>query len=285
MTLLPEIDSTGLEFPIWSLDGKYIVATYNIMPMPDFCFRCPEPRSEMILIEPETWNTSTILVQDSFNVQLTALAWSPDSKDVAIYYWDNAHENGVYTLTIENPKPQFLMKHGVLSHDWKKVVLSDSDSSIKIISLETGGEQEVTLPNANSFRIHSWSPNDQQLALIQRKNETDRFENIFLMDLNSGKLTQLTDDESYFKYSAEFSPNGNIIAYIKWRYTADVIEHIVHISRLDKSCEWEIPVANIDYFTWSPDGKKMFLIGTDGAYIADLEEVFGSNFVSVVGCP
>jgi hypothetical protein len=103
--------------------------------------------------------------------------------------------------------------------------------------------------------------------------------------LSSGSFAQFTDDNRYFKDSAKISPNGKLVAYRMWRFGEKEIEEKLLISRLDRTCNWTIPLGNIDYFAWSPDSQNMFLSGTDGVYMAELQVLFGSGIVSGNHCP
>lgn len=284
MTFLPDISPTGLESPIWSPDGTKIVASYNIMPMADFCFGCPTPRSDVVLIDPETGKSSILLQQDGFNVDLHPLAWSQDSRSIALYFWDNEHGHGIFTITVEKPNPRYFIQNGSLSPDWEKISLSDSDV-LRIITIKTNETHTIKLPEIGNWSNGSWSLDENLLVVTYRKNKDDRFENIYLLNVSSGSVDQFSNDNMYFKNSPSISPNGNLIAYTAWRFTNTDIESKVFISRIDRTCNWTLPINHVNYFTWSPESNKVFLTTTGGAYIADLEKIFGKNIVEEDGCP
>jgi Tol biopolymer transport system component len=280
---LKEIDNTGFQFPIWSPDGTTIVASYVIEASPDFIGSFgPKPRHDVVLINPETWETSIFIRENAGN--LMAEAWSPDSKSFAMFWSDGPDGNGIYLFEVDNTKSTYYSKSGALSPDLEKIAVFE-DPYIKITDVQTLDVQEFKVPVNGEWGVYAWSSDMQQITLIYRGNEKDRFENIYLLELNSGNFLQFTNESSFFKHSPTFSPSGQLIAYIIWRFTENDIENKLLISRLDQSCEWTIPVDNIDYFAWSPDSQRMFLSGNDGVYVADLDALFGSGFSNGNHCP
>ena len=280
ISLLNRIDQTGLQYPIWSPDGTTIIASYEIDPMPDFLG--PRPRHDIVFIDPERWDISKTVSESQSNID--AEAWSPDSTSVEMYFSDGPVGNGIYTLRVDNIKPIYLSKAGKLSPDWEKIV-EVSDSYIKITNIVSNTVANFKVPMGGTWYISAWSPDMNQITLVHRNHEDDRYDDIYLFDVNSGIFSQFTNDNIYSKSSPIISPNGQLIAYVKSRYAGNTFEYKLIISRLDRSCELTLPLDNISSFAWSPDGQKMFLIGTDGVYLADLKTLFGSNFINGDGCP
>ncbi|MBI5352388.1 MAG: PD40 domain-containing protein [Chloroflexi bacterium] len=282
ISLLNGIDPAGFQSPIWSPDGKKIIASYVIESMPDIAgLFGTEPRHEIILIDPKTGDASLFLRVSSGNLE--AEAWSPDSQSFAMFWSDGPDGNGVYAFRVDDVEPIFLSKYGGMSPDWKKVAAINS-SYLEISDINSQNDQTFKTPANGFWNVSAWSPDMKQLTLIYRELEEDRFENIYLFDLDSGSFAQFTRNNKYFINSAAISPNGKLIAYIIWRFTENDIENKLLISRLDHSCEWTMPLNNINYFAWSPDSQRMLISG-DGVYIADLNIIFGSDLSKGNYCP
>ncbi len=282
VSLLKGIDPAGLQSPIWSPNGRKILASYVIEGMPDIAgVFAHQPRHDIILVDPESGNVSQFQSVNSGN--LVAEAWSPDSQSFAMFWSDGPDGNGIYRFTTDRAKPTYLSKYWGMSPDWKKNVAING-TSIEISEIGTLNVTTFKLPAEGNWSVSAWSQDTKFLTLVNREHEGDRFETIYLFDTNSGSFTQFTHDSIYFKESAVISPNDKFVAYIIWRFTEGEIENKMLISRFDQSCAWTIPVDPIHYFAWSPDSQRLFLIG-DGVYLADLRALFGDDFVNDVHCP
>jgi Tol biopolymer transport system component len=257
-----------------------IAVSYVVEPIPEpFSFFPPEPRHDIVIIDSATWSVSLPIHKEA-----EAVAWSSDSKSLALYWFNGPDGSGIYTTEVNYMAPAYLSQIGVLSPDFGKIALFE-DPFVKITSIQSQDVREFMVPSSGRWYIYSWSPDMNQLALVYREREEDRFENIYILDLNSGSFSQFTNDDKYFKNSLSFSPDGKLIAYITRRFTENDIEKKLLISKLDQSCEWNVPVDNVDYFAWSPDGEKMFLSSNDGVYLADLNIIFDSGFPNGNHCP
>ena len=282
ISLLKGINPVGLQYPIWSPDGTRIVLSYIIEPMGDpFNFFPPEPRHDIFIIDTENWVAHLFLHADW---GLKTEAWSRDGKSFAMLL-DGTNGNGIYTFNLGDYRTVYLSsKAGTLSPDCGKIAESD-DKYISITDVHTQSAVNFKVPTNGSWYISSWSPDMKQLTLIHRNHEDDRFDYIYLFDVNSGIFSQFTNDNNYYKESPIISPNGQMIAYIIWRFTENSVENKIMISRLDRSCEWSMPLDDVEYFTWSPDSQRLFILGMDGAYIAGLKTLFGSGFINGTHCP
>jgi Tol biopolymer transport system component len=242
-----------------------------------FNFFPPEPRHDIFIIDTENWVAHLFLHSD-WGVMTEA--WSRDGKSFAMSF-DGTNGNGIYTFNLGDYRKTYLSKAGRLSPDWEEIAESD-DTYISITDVHSQNVMNFKVPTDGTWYISAWSPDMKQLTLVHRNHEEDRYDDVYLFDVNSCSFSQFTKNNSYFKYTPIISPNGQWIAYVIYSYSA---KSKIIISRLDRSCEWSVPLDNVDYFTWSPDSQRLFILGWNGAYIADLKTLFGSGFINGNHCP
>lgn len=115
------------------------------------------------------------------------------------------------------------------------------------------------------------SPDGSQIAFASQRNN---FWDIYILDLSSGGIIQVTNDENY-NGRPSWSPDGQWLAYEKYGEDNNLE---IYIRPVDNSLE-EILLtahASTDYApAWSPDGRKIaFASNRSGAHdiwIADLD--------------
>lgn len=281
--LLPGIDPAGLQAPIWSPDGKSVAAAYVILPMPDLMgFFGPESRHDIVTIDTETWET-TILVSGKGGY-ITAGHWLPDNKSFTMLWPEGPQGTAIYLFETGSPKTSYFSEWGILSPNLEAIAIFD-EPYVTITEIHTGKVSEFKAPIDGTWEVDHWSPDMNSIALLYREHEQDGFNNIYLLELNSGKFSQFTTDQNYIKGRPLISPDGQLLAYTIWRFVESEIEEKFIISNLDLSCEWTLPIDDVNDFAWSPDSQKMFLIGDKGVYLADLNTIFGSDFSNRNDCP
>ncbi len=185
----------------------------------------------------------------------------------------------MYRFDVGTTQTIHLAEPGILSPDEARlaVIAGPHIPYVRIVDLRTQNVREYLPPVNGDWRIAAWSPDMKYLTMVRLERELGelRFGNVYLLDVNSGDFSQFTHEGNIVTHSPTIAPNGELIAY----FASTLV-----ISRLDHGCEWTVPMADVYDFSWSPDSKKMFLIASDGAYLADLETLFGASFSSGEGC-
>jgi Tol biopolymer transport system component len=163
----------------------------------------------------------------------------------------------------------------------------------------------------------SWSPDGETLAFSRKGNRKQgtRGGDIWTLSVKDGSLTQITDDPA-IEFGPKWSPDGKSMVYAMrrnrlsfWLVSAEggtprkiiepggrcipfwspdgkwilyTLEGRIHLYRPDDSTELEILPPNEvvgDFFSWSPDGKKMLFYRPSYGY------EYGLKVVSAFGGP
>jgi hypothetical protein len=138
---------------------------------------------------------------------------------------------------------------------------------------------EIHFPELGQILTVSWSPNGRSLALSALMGG---FTNLYLYDLASGSLRQLTDD-AYADLQPSWSPDGHEIAFATERYSTDLSALTFGPSRLaliDVQSGAVRPVTMpLDALShinpqWASDGRSLYFVadaaGTRNVFRADL---------------
>jgi Tol biopolymer transport system component len=281
--LLKGIDPSGLRAPIWSPDGKRIAAAYAIDSMSGLiAFFGPESRHDIVIIDTETWELSVLVSGDGGYI--AAGTWWPDSKSFTMLWPGGPEGTGIYLFEVDSATPTYFSEWGILSPNLEKTAIFD-EPYITVTDLHTKNLEEFKVPVSGRWDVYSWSPDMKQLTLSHQEHEKQGFTDIYLLELSSGKFSQFTNDKNYIKGSPIMSPDRQFLAYTMLRFVGNKIKEKLIISKLDQSCEWAIPIDDIGEFAWSPDSQRMFLIGDEGVYLADLNTIFGNDFSNGNDCP
>jgi len=179
----------------------------------------------------------------------------------------------------------FFESVGSWSPDSKKfayVVVSKGKNKLAIINVERPRKPAIIeFPGIPAFNNPSWSPDGSQILFTGQRNGKS---NLYLYHLESGRITQLTDD--YYSYvHATWSPDGNRIVFATDRKqpgdNSKDINYNFNLAYLDVKHPGKITIIpafkgadNVNP-VFSPDGKSIyFLSNSDGLrnlYEYDLE--------------
>lgn len=117
--------------------------------------------------------------------------------------------NGVGTATQLTKDASVLRGKAFPSPDGKWIAHFDKDRRLYLLNLASGEDKEIDRSRVDAYGEISWSPDSRRIAF--NKSAENLFETLHLIDIATGKKTQLTSDR-YDARDPAFSPDG------KWLY-------------------------------------------------------------------
>ncbi len=113
----------------------------------------------------------------------------------------------------------------------------------------------------------AWSPDSTQIALVMNPDAVPAVgtnNDIFLLKLQDGSMTNLTEANQASDSNPVFSPDGRLLAYraqLRAGFEADR-QHLMVLdlesgTRRDLTAEWSLSVGEI---AWAPDGNSIFAL-------------------------
>jgi len=160
---------------------------------------------------------------------------------------------------------------------------ADGTSKIFAVGSDGTGLQPLTPgPHDGSFSFGA-SPTAGRLAYVSTTTEGGR--DIFLLDLGSGRITQLTNTPTLYKEGVAFSPDGKQIAFT--RIDPGQLEGIFVMNADGTGVTRLSQGGHYDFLPrWSPDGKRIgFTSGRDGSFGVYTMAPDGSDVVDLSQTP
>jgi Tol biopolymer transport system component len=145
---------------------------------------------------------------------------------------------------------------GESATDWRpdpnRDDLSERTANVYVYDLESGESQELIPPDeAYQDYAGDWHPDGSQVVIYSDRSENKMF-NLYLVDLESSELTQLTDFDSNAS-RVSFDPSGRYLLYNRRIVDSSSIQF--EVRAFDLEDESEISVAVGVTPNWSPDGN------------------------------
>lgn len=168
-----------------------------------------------------------------------SVSWSPDSKSL-IYTSERDGKFNIYKTTIarEGDEPNFanatLIKEEAmfkpdghertmaeLSPDGKKLAFILDRTKLAVMDMESGKVKELTDGSTHRQRGggfgYTWSPDSKWIALEIVDRMHDPYYDIAIINVDSGKMTNLTNS-GYFDESPRWAMDGNALIFASERY-------------------------------------------------------------------
>ncbi|HAF71383.1 MAG: Acylamino-acid-releasing enzyme [Acetothermia bacterium 64_32] len=192
------------------------------------------------------------------------------------------------------PGPHRLTFRGDVAHpswspDGEKLLFvskaPNGESGLWCLPVETGGEAALLTSLPGEIRSPKWSPDGKIVIFIgsvEKKEDTDvkvirsipiwlngkgyvynRYDHLFLLDLKSGQVRQLTEGPLDVAV-AEWSPDGRRIALATTERGLTPMFQEVCILDLELGKPTTIlpPRMNVSHLLWEPDGEGLLLLAS-----------------------
>ena len=271
----------GLHNPIWSPDGKMVLATNST--------NVHSWTSEIFVVDLSTEKIQSIVKTDYGNLE--GLSWSPDGSQIAFSSvrggdWPEA----IWLVDIDGTKAkQYLVEgyNAAWSPDGDSIAilstsLEDGNETrvISILNLKTKYKKVVSSLTGKYTTATdlAWSTDGKKLVFSFGKQNVDvspRFPNvdIYVLDISTGETTIITNEGVNF--GPKISPDGDLITFI--RNTAGDLDFKIMISYKDGRCNQQI-ITKAYSADWSPDGKQLAFDYAGNLYTLDLVTILGKDF-------
>lgn len=178
---------------------------------------------------------------------------------------------------------QFIKSAGSWDFEGRRFVfgaVSKGDPVLSILEIPSGDKiREIKFKELGEILNPSWSPDGQSIVFSALDGG---FSNLFLYDLETEKLTKLTDDAFADLYPV-WSPDGSRIAFSTDRFSTDLaLMDIGHLELAVMDMETR-EIEKLPSFSgakninpqWSPDSKELYFIsdrnGISNLYTLDLQ--------------
>jgi hypothetical protein len=163
---------------------------------------------------------------------------------------------------------RFMNASGSWSPDAEKfafVVFKNGDNAVAILDVESGKVQTIKIAEMDAIKYLAWSPNGEAIAI---SGTSGGIGNLYLLDISSEQVVQLTDDK-HAEIQPAWSPDGQTLAVATDR-GPDTNFRLHTFSKMKiglfdvESREWRIlsigdKVKHINPH-FSPDGNNLYFI-------------------------
>jgi len=206
-------------------------------------------------------STGTVIITGVF-------APFPQANGKIVFYQDSLGYRDIYIMNPDASEktkltntPQMAKKYPRLSPNKQKIVYSREDQSVyRLFIMDVDGSNNYELDFLPGYNMASadWAPSGEQLVVPAKNNDDCE---IYIFDLNSGSVTQLTNN-TYDDWVPKWSPDGNWIAY-QSNETGVFKIILMHPDGTGKHVFMPNSGLEEKFPQFSPDGNKIVFYGRD----------------------
>jgi len=217
------------------------------------------PTVDIYVVQPD--GQSLVAVAKGIDIPWDGPHWSPAGDELALC----AFSGELQVLGIENPVPRTLYDGRCFGVTWapdgRRIAFYAPFhmglSDVWVVDRDGTGLRNLTESGRGFYVGASWSPDSSQIAFVSDPEfgtGGGEWPDLYVVDVESGQMTQLTNDPSRETEPA-WSPDGAWIAFGKGQTISMInVESRETRTIVDEGFRPE----------WSPDGSKLAFIGSAG---------------------
>ncbi len=147
-------------------------------------------------------------------------AWSPDGTQIAFQSDRDGGSTAVWIMDSDGSNVRKLTSFPSWTPAWSpdgtRIVFAGRDdqgeADLFIINVDGSGLTNIT-PDAVGDNAPAWSPDGQTIAFTSSDRDGNLFQDIYVVSVNGGPITNLTNNPNSHDYNPDWSPDGSRILF------------------------------------------------------------------------
>ncbi|MCL7958684.1 MAG: hypothetical protein M8861_00685 [marine benthic group bacterium] len=147
-------------------------------------------------------------------------AWSPDGTQIAFQSDRDGGPTAVWIMDSDGSNVRKLTSFPSWTPAWSpdatRIVFAGRDDAgeadLFIINVDGTGLTNIT-PDAVGDNAPAWSPDGQTIAFTSSERDGNIFQDIYIVSVNGGPITNLTNNPNFHDTNPDWSPDGSRIAF------------------------------------------------------------------------